>query len=62
MKQIVTGIKQFIAEEDGVAMVEYGLVAALIAVVAVTAVTNVGTHVTSTFATICQKLNSGVVC
>lgn len=37
-------IKNFIREEDGVTAIEYGLIAALIAVVIIAAVTIVGTQ------------------
>ena len=42
-------IKNFIAEEDGVTAIEYGLIAALIAVVIVVAVKSVGTNLLATF-------------
>jgi len=42
-------IKKFIREEDGVTAIEYGLIAALIAVVIITAVTLVGTQLSSVF-------------
>lgn len=49
-------IKKFLSEEDGVTAIEYGLIAALIAVVIVTAVTNVGTQLASVFSTIATRL------
>ena len=42
--------------EEGVTAIEYGLIAALIAVVIVTAITLVGTNLTATFNTIASKL------
>ena len=42
-------IKKFIREEDGVTAIEYGLIAALIAVVIIAAVTIVGTQLASVF-------------
>ena len=42
-------IRKFIREEDGVTAIEYGLIAALIAVVIITAVTLVGTQLSSVF-------------
>ena len=39
----------FLKEEDGVTAIEYGLIAALIAVVIVTAVGTVGTQLKTTF-------------
>ena len=42
--------------EDGATAVEYGLIAALIAVAAVTIMGTVGTNLTSTFTTVAGKL------
>lgn len=50
-------IKNFMQEEDGVTAIEYGLIAALIAVVIIAAVTGTGTNVKAIFSTICTKLN-----
>ncbi|MDO8048389.1 MULTISPECIES: Flp family type IVb pilin [unclassified Janthinobacterium] len=51
-------IKNFIREEDGVTAIEYGLIAALIAVVIIAAVTIVGTQLKKTFSTIGTKLTA----
>ena len=51
-------IKNFIQEEDGVTAIEYGLIAALIAVVIIAAVTIVGTQLKKTFSTIGTKLTT----
>ena len=51
-------IKNFIREEDGVTAIEYGLIAALIAVVIIAAVTVVGTQLSKTFSTIGGKLTT----
>lgn len=42
-------IKNFIAEEDGVTAIEYGLIAALVGVAIVGAVTALGDQLKSTF-------------
>jgi pilus assembly protein Flp/PilA len=42
--------------EDGATAIEYGLIAALIAVAAVTVLGTVGTRLTSTFQTVADKL------
>lgn len=42
-------IKNFMQEEDGVTAIEYGLIAALIAVVIIAAVKVVGTELKATF-------------
>lgn len=47
---------RFIANEDGATAIEYGLIAALIAVVIITAVTAVGTSLSTTFTTVSGKI------
>jgi pilus assembly protein Flp/PilA len=42
--------------EDGATAIEYGLIAALIAVAAVTVLGTVGTNLTATFTTVANKL------
>jgi pilus assembly protein Flp/PilA len=42
--------------EDGATAIEYGLIAALIAVAAITAFQTVGTNLTSTFNNVASKL------
>jgi len=49
-------IKRFLKEEEGVTAIEYGLIAALIAVVIITAVTLVGTNLTTTFNTVANAV------
>lgn len=51
-------IKNFIREEDGVTAIEYGLIAALIAILIIAAVTVVGTQLKATFGTIGSKLTA----
>ena len=51
-------IKNFIREEDGVTAIEYGLIAALIAVVIIAAITIVGTQLKKPFSTIGTKLTT----
>jgi len=51
-----TLIQRFAKDESGVTAIEYGLIAALIAVVIITAVTLVGTNLTATFNTIAGKI------
>ncbi len=43
---------RFIADQSGVAAIEYGLIAALIAVVIIGSVTAVGTNLSTTFTSI----------
>ena len=47
---------RFIKSEDGVTAIEYGLIAALIAVVIITAVALVGTNLTGIFNTVANKI------
>ncbi len=49
-------IKRFLKDEEGVSAIEYGLIAALIAVAIVTAVGLVGTNLTGVFNTVAGKL------
>jgi pilus assembly protein Flp/PilA len=53
---IMNFIKNFIAEEDGVTAIEYGLIAALIAVAIVGVVTTVGTDLGAVFTKISTNL------
>jgi pilus assembly protein Flp/PilA len=47
---------RFIADQSGVTAIEYGLIAALIAVAIITAVTSVGTNLTATFTSIASAI------
>ena len=49
-------VGHFLADEEGVTAIEYGLIAALIAVAIVAAVTLLGTNLATTFSNICAKL------
>jgi pilus assembly protein Flp/PilA len=49
-------IKRFYNDESGATAIEYGLIAALIAVVIIGAVTTVGTSLTGTFEKVSAKL------
>ena len=60
MKQLVRLTKTFLAEEEGVTMVEYGLIAALIAVVCVAAVQVVGTQLNAVFTKIGNCLKNAL--
>lgn len=48
--------RRFLADQSGVAAIEYGLIAGLIAVVIITSVTLLGTRVSSKFTTIANAL------
>ena len=49
-------ISQFVTDKSGVTAIEYGLIAALIAVVIIAAVATVGTALTNTFSTVAGSL------
>jgi pilus assembly protein Flp/PilA len=51
-----TTILKLLRNEDGATAIEYGLIAALIAVAAVTVMGTVGTNLTNTFTTVAGKL------
>ena len=53
-------IKNFLIEEEGVTLVEYGLLVGLISVVAISAITTVGSNVNALFEEVATVL-SGVV-
>jgi pilus assembly protein Flp/PilA len=48
--------RRFINDQSGVTAIEYGLIAALIAVVIITAVTAVGTKLSGTFTAVSTAL------
>ncbi len=49
-------LKRFVSDESGATAIEYGLIAALIAVAIIGAATTVGTNLSTTFTTIGGKL------
>ena len=51
-------INKLIRDEAGATAIEYGLIAALIAVAAITALTSLGSSLTDTFTTVGGKLDS----
>jgi pilus assembly protein Flp/PilA len=55
-RETMTNLKQLWTEEEGVTALEYGLIAALIAVVIIAAVKAVGTKTSSTFNTVQQQM------
>ena len=55
MKNLVS---KFIKDESGATAIEYGLIAALIAVAIITAVTTLGTNLTATFDAVSGELTA----
>ena len=49
-------LRAFLANENGATAIEYGLIAALIAVVVITALTTIGTNLSATFTSIAGNL------
>ena len=60
MRQVGTFLNNFAAAEDGVTMVEYGLIAALIAIVCIIALTGTGVSVQEAFTKICNTVKTAV--
>ena len=56
MNAFVKGLKRFHQDEEGVTAIEYGLIAALIAVVIIAAVKSVGTNLNAIFNKIAGEL------
>ncbi|MEW9854017.1 Flp family type IVb pilin [Novosphingobium sp. M1R2S20] len=53
--------KKLRRDEKGATAIEYGLIAALIAVAAITAMSGLGTQLTNTFNKTSEKMNEGTV-
>lgn len=49
-------ISRFVRDESGATAIEYGLIAALIAVVVITALTTIGSNLSAKFQTIATSL------
>lgn len=56
MQTLTQTLKQFVRDEDGVTAIEYGLIAALIAVVILVSVQTIGTKLNSVFSWIGAEL------
>jgi pilus assembly protein Flp/PilA len=56
----MTMIRKFIKNNKGATAIEYGLIAALIAVAAIAAMQSVGTSLTKTFNNVGNKMNTSV--
>lgn len=57
MKKLVNKMVNFLREEDGVTAIEYGLIAALIAVAIIASVTLIGTNLNITFTKVATNLD-----
>jgi pilus assembly protein Flp/PilA len=52
-------MNKLLRDEQGATAIEYGLIAALIAVAAITAMQGLGTELTNTFTTVSSELKAG---
>lgn len=59
MDKIILATRRFLRDEEGATAIEYGLMAALIAVVIIAAVAAIGTNLNVTFQCISDSLASG---
>jgi pilus assembly protein Flp/PilA len=55
----VTSLKRFLKDQSGATAIEYGLIAALIAVVIIGAVQTLGGNITTQFQTIATAIGGG---
>lgn len=62
MDKLILATRRFLREEEGATAIEYGLMAALIAVVIITAVAAIGTQLNITFDTIADCLKDATTC
>lgn len=60
MNKITQGMKQFLNDEEGVTAIEYGLIAALIAVAIITTVQTVGGDLNAVFTRISTELRAAL--
>jgi pilus assembly protein Flp/PilA len=58
MSKIVSAVKAFVADENGVTAIEYGLIAALVGVAIVVAVKALGGQLSDTFTDIATKMKA----
>jgi pilus assembly protein Flp/PilA len=54
----MTTLKRFVKDESGATAIEYGLIAALIAVAIITALTALGTNISGRFTTIAASIGN----
>ena len=60
MKNLMSNMKCFLQDEEGVTAIEYGLIAALIAVVIIASVDSVGTNLTAVFTRVATELSTAI--
>ena len=60
MNKMVQGVKQFLNDEEGVTAIEYGLIAALIAVFIIGSLQLVGGSLVALFTAVSTALNTAI--
>ncbi|MBR8308672.1 Flp family type IVb pilin [Burkholderia cenocepacia] len=60
MSKFIQQVDRFVRDEDGVTAIEYGLIAALIAIGIIAALSTVGKDLKTVFTTIADDLDSAV--
>jgi pilus assembly protein Flp/PilA len=60
VKKLISGVQRFLKDEEGVTAIEYGLIAALIAVVIISAVQAVGSNLTTVFNHVAGSLGNSI--
>jgi len=60
VKNLMMGVQRFLKDEEGVTAIEYGLIAALIAVVIIVAVGTVGDRLVDVFNKVATELATAV--
>ncbi|ALX16770.1 pilus assembly protein [Burkholderia cepacia JBK9] len=60
MSKFIQQVSRFVRDEDGVTAIEYGLIAALIAIGIIAALSTVGKDLKTVFTTIADDLDSAV--
>ena len=58
MNKMILATRRFLQDEEGVTAIEYGLIAALVAVVIITGATALGTSLNTTFGNIANCLGA----
>ena len=62
MKHLMNQTRRFLRDEEGVTMIEYGLIAALIALAVVATVVTIGTNLNTLFEKVKNCLTVGGTC
>lgn len=62
MTEFFNKFSDFVLGDDGVTALEYGLIAALIAVAVIAVIATIGSKLSDAFQSICTKINNGTAC